>query len=88
MESGRMGRGPGGGRRPLPTAVKRLRGNPGRRKPNPAEPDFPSGEPDMPSMLSPTAQVEWKSLIPQLAVVGLRRIDGKALAGYCVCYSR
>jgi P27 family predicted phage terminase small subunit len=42
----------------------------------------------MPSMLSPVAQVEWKFLVPQLSIVGLRQIDGKALAGYCVCYSR
>ena len=42
----------------------------------------------MPAMLTPVAQEEWKTLVPQLAAVGLRRIDGKALAGYCVCYAR
>lgn len=81
-----MGRGPG--RRPLPTAVKKLRGNPGKRKPNPDEPLPASGVPEIPAGLSDVATAEWKAITPALERLGvLASIDGKALAAYCECYA-
>lgn len=79
----------GSGRRPLPTAVKRLRGNPGKRKLNAAEPMPALGTPEMPSGLPVRAIAEWKRIVPELAALGvLTTIDGKALAGYCVAFAR
>jgi P27 family predicted phage terminase small subunit len=79
----------GSGRRALPTAIKKLRGNPGKRQLNPKEPKADLGEPDMPPDLSIVAQQEWKSIVPDLQRLGvLARVDGKALAAYCHCYAR
>lgn len=79
----------GSGRRPLPTAVKKLRGNPGKRKLNDAEPIAAPGIPKMPEFLSKIAQQEWKEIVPELERLGvLAKVDGKALAGYCVSYAR
>jgi P27 family predicted phage terminase small subunit len=77
------------GRRPLPTAVKKLRGNPGKRALNPQEPK-PSGiAPEMPSDLPELAQIEWNAIVPLLLQLGvLSQIDGKALAAYCHAYAR
>jgi P27 family predicted phage terminase small subunit len=78
----------GSGRRPLPTAVKKLRGNPGKRKPNNAEPSAPAGVPPMPK-LSAEAAREWKRIVPELLKLGvLTVVDGKALAGYCHAFAR
>jgi P27 family predicted phage terminase small subunit len=69
--------------------MKNLRGNPGKRKPNDAEPLPESGEPDMPEGLSKAAQKEWNVIVPQLmALKVLSKIDGKALGGYCAAYAR
>jgi P27 family predicted phage terminase small subunit len=79
----------GSGRRPLPTAVKKLRGNPGKRKLNAAEPTAPAGEPQMPPGLGKEAAAEWKRIVPDLSALGvLSRIDGKALAAYCHAFDR
>lgn len=79
----------GSGRRPLPTAVKKLRGNPGKRPLNAKEPKAPAGDPSMPKGLSAAAAKEWKSILPELRQLGvLSRIDGKALAAYCHAYAR
>src|SRR5690348_1699990 len=79
----------GSGRRPLPTAVKKLRGNPGKRALNDKEPAAPSGDPVMPKGLSAAAAQEWRSIVPELRQLGvLSRIDGKALAAYCHAYAR
>lgn len=79
----------GSGRRPLPTAVKKLRGNPGKRKLNDQEPQAPAEDPEIPAALSAAAAEEWKAIVPQLRTLGvLSRIDGKALAAYCHAYAR
>jgi P27 family predicted phage terminase small subunit len=78
----------GSGRRPLPTAVKNLRGNPGKRQPNNAEPTAVAGVPPMPK-LSREAAREWKRIVPELLRLGvLTVVDGKALAGYCHAFAR
>ena len=75
------------GRRPLPTAVKALRGNPGKRKPNDSEPIPVAGDPLMPAGLSEAAAAEWHAMIPCLRMMGiLTPVDRAALAGYCYAY--
>jgi len=77
------------GRRPLPTSIKKLRGNRGKRKLNADEPKLELEAPEMPDNLPALAQAEWKSIVPQLLQLGvLTRIDGKALAAYCYCFAR
>lgn len=79
----------GSGRRPLPTKLKKLRGNAGKRKLNDAEPQPDAGEPEMPPGLLPLAQAEWRRIVPELLRLEvLSKIDGKALAGYCMAYAR
>ena len=79
----------GSGRRPLPTAVKRARGNPGKRKLNDAEPQPLLGEPEMPEDLPAAAAEEWKRIVPELRTLGvLAKIDRAALAAYCHAYAR
>ena len=77
------------GRRPLPTAIKRLRGNPGHRKLNAQELKLEAMEPNMPPFLSEVAQREWNAIVPLLLRLGvLTELDGKALAAYCFSYAR
>jgi P27 family predicted phage terminase small subunit len=77
------------GRRPLPTAVKKLRGNPGRRPLNPDEPKLDAKAPAMPPDLPELAVQEWKAIVPLLLRLGvITEIDGKALAAYCFAYAR
>lgn len=77
------------GRRPLPTAVKKLRGNPGKRKLNAAEPKPKLVEPPMPANLTGLAVDEWKAIVPLLMDLGvLSQVDGKALAAYCETFAQ
>jgi P27 family predicted phage terminase small subunit len=76
------------GRRPKPTALKVLEGNPGHRPLNDAEPLVPKGCPERPKGLSFVARREWNRITADLAEAGLlARTDGKALMGYCDAYS-
>ena len=45
------------GRKPKPTAVKKLEGNPGKRKLNKKEPMLGKGMPDCPAWLLPEAKI-------------------------------
>ena len=51
------------GRKPKPTALKKLEGNPGKRKLNTKEPVPGKGMPDCPKWLLPEAKKEWKRLL-------------------------
>lgn len=76
------------GRRPKPTAIKELQGNPGHRPLNDKELVAPKGEPEMPKGMLPAARREWKQIVPLLMRLGvLSNIDGKALAAYCDTYA-
>ena len=76
------------GRRPLPTAIKKLTGNAGHRPLNDAEPEVPAGCPERPKGLNWVARREWNNITRDLAAAGLlTRVDGKALMGYCDAYS-
>lgn len=77
------------GRKPKPTALKRLEGNPGKRPINGREPQPPGSVPTCPSHLSPTAKAEWKRLAKVLNRIGvLTQIDRAALAAYCQAWGR
>jgi P27 family predicted phage terminase small subunit len=77
------------GRKPLPAAVKRLAGNPGKRR---IRPDLPSrpGVPAMPKRLlvEPAAVEKWGELVPLLLDLGtLTLADAEALATLCEVYA-
>jgi P27 family predicted phage terminase small subunit len=76
-------------RRPTPTAIKKLNGNPGNRALHEdQEPKPESGVPEMPKGLRKTAKREWKRLAPKLDEVGvITKVDGKAFAMYCDAYA-
>jgi P27 family predicted phage terminase small subunit len=76
------------GRRPKPTALKALEGNPGKRPLNRSEPK-PSGIPKCPSHLDKEAKREWRRISAELIALGLlTSVDRAALAAYCAAYSR
>ena len=77
---------PMAGRKPKPTALKKLEGNPGKRKLNTKEPVPAKGMPDCPKWLLPEAKEEWKRLCKKLSemdVLTLTEIDMAAFAAYC-----
>jgi P27 family predicted phage terminase small subunit len=77
------------GRRPKPTALKKLMGNPGKRKLNEKEPVVPKGIPEMPRFLNTEGRAEWRRIVPILLDMGVLTVaDGKALAAYCSAYAQ
>jgi P27 family predicted phage terminase small subunit len=73
---------------PTPTALKILRGNPGRRPLNLREPAPPSAIPSPPTHLDAVARSEWRRVVPQLAKAQLLTlVDRAALTGYCLAWS-
>lgn len=77
------------GRKPKPTAIKMLEGNPGKRKLNTSEPTPSKKAPTCPKWLDNEAKKEWRRLSKQLESLGvLTEIDMAAFAGYCQCYAR
>lgn len=77
------------GRKPKPTHLKLLEGNPGKRAINGAEPKPPRGIPTCPAHLTAPAKAEWKRLAQDLHTVGLlTRVDRGALAAYCQSWGR
>lgn len=63
------------GRRPIPTAVKRLRGNPGKRPLPKDEPQAKLGEPKVPPHLSVVARACWNDTCEQMREVGTLTTD-------------
>jgi P27 family predicted phage terminase small subunit len=77
------------GRKPKPTHLKLLDGNPGRRPLNRNEPRPAVKMPTCPQHLCPSAKAEWKRLAQQLFVLGvLTALDRTTLAAYCQAYGR
>jgi P27 family predicted phage terminase small subunit len=73
---------------PKPTAIKRLEGNPGKRRLNEAEPKPEMGVPECPDYLDDVAQKEWGRLSAILiAMKVLTKADYIALANLCQAYS-
>ena len=76
------------GRRPLPTALKLLTGNRGRRPLNHREPKPEIALPPAPDHLDPVARKEWDRVAPELFALGvLSRLDVAVLAAYCCSHS-
>ena len=74
---------------PTPSALRVLRGNPGRRRQTKTEPTLAPGIPDPPAFLSEIALQEWLRVAPALAAAGLLTLlDRAALAAYCALWAR
>jgi P27 family predicted phage terminase small subunit len=77
------------GRKPKPTAIKLLEGNPGKRPLNGQEPITQVRVPDCPEFLDDEARAEWFRTVPVLRPMRLlTEADRSALAAYCTAYSR
>lgn len=76
------------GRRPKPTVLKLVEGNPGKRKINKAEPKPKREVPSCPAHLSDAGKVAWGRLSVLLDRMGvLTEADSAALERLCDCYS-
>lgn len=76
------------GRRPTPTELKLVRGNPGKRPINKNEPKPAKRIPSAPGHLSIEGQVAWGRLTVLLDRMGvLTEADGFALERLCDCYA-
>lgn len=74
---------------PEPTALKRLKGNPGKRPLNDSEPRPAATLPRCPSHLQGEARAEWKRVAKALHQSGLlTQVDRAALAIYCQAWAR
>lgn len=77
------------GRKPTPTALKVLEGNPGKRKLNDREPKPKKRAPSCPQWLEPDAKAEWKRLAKKMTELGiLTEVDMASFSGYCQAYAR
>ena len=77
------------GRPATPTALKILRGNPGKRPLAHDEPKPRPVAPECPAWLLAEAKREWRRVAPELERLGLlTMVDGAAFAGYCQAYGR
>lgn len=78
-----------GGRPPKPTEVKRLAGNPGKRRLNRDEPQFGAAGLTCPRWLNAAARREWRRIAPLLREKKVvTAADRAALAAYCLSYAR
>jgi len=77
------------GRKPTPTALKLVKGNPGKRALPKAEAVVALSEPTPPAFLCDDAKVEWGRVCSALYAAGLMtELDRAALAAYCAAYGR
>ena len=75
------------GRKPKPTELKKLQGNPGKRALNKNEPQPNLALPDCPAELSQSAKTEWQRMAQALFDLGLlTQVDRASLAIYCQSY--
>jgi P27 family predicted phage terminase small subunit len=76
------------GRRPKPTRLKILSGNPGKRPLNSNEPRPEVAVPECPIELGSGARREWDRMVAELAPLRiLTHLDRAALAAYCGAYA-
>lgn len=76
------------GRKPTPTHIKEIRGNPGKRPLNGREPRPAIRAPSCPRELSPAAKREWRRLARQLLIMNLvTELDRAMLAAYCQAFA-
>ena len=81
------------GRKPVPTNLHLLHGNPGKRPQNPAAIKATSKPPRLPRFLSSdvntVARNEWRRVIRHMKPSGiLSPLDSTALSAYCLCYQQ
>ena len=77
------------GRKPKPSAMKELEGNPGKRALNSREPKPEKKAPACPKWLEGEAKKEWRRLAKQMEAIGiLTEVDRAAFASYCQAYAR
>lgn len=77
------------GRKPIPTALKVLAGNPGHRPLNRGEARLQTQMMRAPKHLDAEAKAEWRRIVRPLYNAGLlTSVDRAALAAYCQAYSR
>src|SRR5690242_13092857 len=75
-------------RRPKPTRVKILTGNPGKHPLNMHEPQPDPVIPECPGQLGPVAHGEWERMVLELSKLRiLTALDRAALAAYCNAYA-
>jgi len=75
------------GRKPKPTALKKLNGNPGKRALNDKEPKPESAIPSCPAHVVGVGRVEWNRVTKELKKLNLiTKVDRAALAAYCTAY--
>ena len=77
------------GRKPTPTGLKLIKGNPGRRPINQGEPTIETIQiPKPPAHIAGIALTEWDRVAPILYNCGvLTELDVAALAAYCQSFS-
>jgi len=72
------------GRKPKPTALKLLQGNPGKRRVNHEEPRVPTTLPACPRWMGKRAKWFWKQQATALNKIGLlSAVDQAAFGSYC-----
>ena len=77
------------GRKPRPTHLKILEGNPGKRSLTKNEPKPRPVNPTQPDWLLREAKAEWRRVVPELERMGLlTTVDRAALATYCQAWAR
>lgn len=77
------------GRNPKPTALKKLQGNPGKRRLPVAEPTPAPALPTCPTHIRGAGRKEWRRIASELFELGLlTNVDRAALAAYCAAYGR
>ena len=79
------------GRKPTPTYLKLLKGNPGKRPLNKNEPrpEIPDAPPDAPNFLTGYAREEWGRISIEAYRLGLlTQVDVMPLSAYCDAYER
>ncbi|MBR8311526.1 P27 family phage terminase small subunit [Burkholderia cenocepacia] len=75
-------------KKPIPTQLKLLAGNPGKRPLNTNEPQPETGIGPCPEWFLPEAEQEWNRIVPELERLGmLTKIDIAILEAHCVCYA-
>lgn len=76
------------GRKPKPTEMKKLEGNPGKRALNNKEPKPEKAIPDCPQHLKGPARTEWSRITKELFTLGvLSRVDRASLVAYCQAWA-
>ena len=77
---------------PMPSVIRKVRGNAGKRPINDREPEFSPADAaalEAPAFLTAEARAEWDRVAPELSNNGLLAgVDRMALAGYCQSYAR